>query len=537
MPAACRRVPTTPAVPRAGTGPRCRPSGRSAPPADARLRPTRRGRVRSGRGAPGRRGRGVARACVDAADRSRRRREEHDRQAGDALDPADRAQTLGPLRLHAAPGPRAPRRGARAMASVCVGQPGRSHTTVQSALTSRQALRAHHGRRPGRAAPWCRPRPRRGRWRGSGGPRSPSPAAPSRASATAWATTSASLWPASPAAPGIGHPAEDERAARVLREAVDVESLPDAQRVRDGCRSPSRRQPGPGRASRSAAVVTLRLRGSPGTTRTVAPERLDQGGVVGGLGRAASWARRRTSARKACGVCTATSPSRSTVATTIAVDHALQGVGHRHAGHGRVGAAARPRRPRRANNAGRGQRAGAVVDHDHLGRRRAPRPARPAPTPARVSPPATDDVGTGGAAGAVPRVGTGRRGARGPRRRRRPRAASTAHCTMGRPAERERTASGPRTGCPLPAATTTTHTDTGSPPVRRPRAAEAVRAHPGQGSASSRRFSAASSSTSRAKVSSDTRIWRARLSMRFSPADRPLSLSRIERFRTTSATW
>ena len=58
-----------------------------------------------------------------------------------------------------------------------------------------------------------------------------------------------------------------------------------------------------------------------------------------------------------------------------------------------------------------------------------------------------------------------------------------------------------------------------------------------QGSASLRRTSAVSSSTPRANVSSDTRIWRARLSMRFSPADRPLSLSRMERFRTTSATW
>ena len=58
-----------------------------------------------------------------------------------------------------------------------------------------------------------------------------------------------------------------------------------------------------------------------------------------------------------------------------------------------------------------------------------------------------------------------------------------------------------------------------------------------QGSASLRRTSAVSSSTPRAKVSSETRIWRARLSIRFSPAERPLSLSRMERFLTTSATW
>ena len=57
------------------------------------------------------------------------------------------------------------------------------------------------------------------------------------------------------------------------------------------------------------------------------------------------------------------------------------------------------------------------------------------------------------------------------------------------------------------------------------------------GRASSSFFSASSSVTLRAKVSSDTRIWRALVSMRFSPADRPLSFSRIDRFRTTSATW
>ena len=56
-------------------------------------------------------------------------------------------------------------------------------------------------------------------------------------------------------------------------------------------------------------------------------------------------------------------------------------------------------------------------------------------------------------------------------------------------------------------------------------------------SAWSSRPSAASSFTLSAKVSSETRIWRALASMRFSPADRPLSFSRIDRFRTTSATW
>ena len=64
-----------------------------------------------------------------------------------------------------------------------------------------------------------------GKWR----PRSPRPAAPRRASARAWATTSASLWPASPAPPGDGDPAEDQGPARLAGEAVDVEALTDPE--------------------------------------------------------------------------------------------------------------------------------------------------------------------------------------------------------------------------------------------------------------------------------------------------------------------
>ena len=59
----------------------------------------------------------------------------------------------------------------------------------------------------------------------------------------------------------------------------------------------------------------------------------------------------------------------------------------------------------------------------------------------------------------------------------------------------------------------------------------------GQGRTAASRSSAVGSSTFSAKVSSETRIWRARVSIRFSPAESPLSLSRIDRFRTTSATW
>ena len=49
--------------------------------------------------------------------------------------------------------------------------------------------------------------------------------------------------------------------------------------------------------------------------------------------------------------------------------------------------------------------------------------------------------------------------------------------------------------------------------------------------------SASSSETSRAKLSSETRMPRARTSIAFSPADNPFVTSRSARFRTTSATW
>ena len=140
-----------------------------------------------------------------------------------------------------------------------------------------------------------------------------------------------------------------------------------------------------------SAVVTLMLRRSPGTTRTVAPARLDQGGVVGGLGLAARGPGASQSARKAWGVWTATSPSAldgrddassrrraSTVSARARPGTAAVGAGRDGVHHG-------PEQRRR------GQRAGAVVDHDHRRRRRAPPPARPGPTPTgwRRRPPTT----------------------------------------------------------------------------------------------------------------------------------------------------
>ena len=97
-------------------------------------------------------------------------------------------------------------------------------------------------------------------------PRSPSPTAPSTASASAWHTASASLWPPRPAGALDHNAAQHERAVRVLGEAVDVDALADAHAHRPAAAASSAL----GRR-RSSGSVILRLPGSPGTTRTVPP--------------------------------------------------------------------------------------------------------------------------------------------------------------------------------------------------------------------------------------------------------------------------
>ena len=529
-PAPSRRGRGAPARARAGRAAPARPAPapRSGAPASGRGAGRRPWRPPAPGPVPTRRRRGAGPA-------SRRARPSRtDGQAGDALDPTERARDPRPAWPSRSPG--APSRACsrRAISSVWSASRGRSHTTVQSAFTRRQPSASHHRRHLVQEG--------HGVGSGPGGVAgrevAPEVAESGRAEQRLGHGVGHDVGVAVPGEPGRagdGHPAEDERPPRVPREAVDVEALPDAQRAGpDG--AVGHDVASAWATSRSAAVVTLMFRGSPGTTRTVAPS-------------------------------ASTRPASSVASAAGAVGPAQhvgpEGLGrlHRHqpvAGHGgdhgvvrrRASRCRPPPAPGTAASAPpvdgvdhgpeqrrRRQRTGAVVHHDHLGRRRAPRPARRAPTPARVSPPATTTSAPSATRRRRPSAPTRRRrGARAPRRR--PRAAGRVDGPLHHGAAAElRELLGAPNRRPPPAATTTTHTDTGSPPVRRPRAAEAARAHAGQGSASSRRFSAASSSTSRAKVSSDTRIWRARLSMRFSPADRPLSLSRIDRFRTTSATW
>ena len=235
---------------------------------------------------------------------------------------------------------------------------------------------------------------------------------------------------------------------------------------------------------------------------------------------APSWARRSRAARKACGVWTATSVARSRVlGDTPGLVHGLDGVTRRDTGHGPVRSPVGHRRDDGGEEGRRGQRPRRVVHHDHL----------------RVvgdgGQAAAHRVGPGGAAGDDGSApwgswsSAGRRAPRGPRRRNR---AGTPPRPIAAPGGRPagRTASAGRSAGRVPPATTIDHT-----------CAIGAAGPVDQVSASFRRSSAVSSSTLSAKVNSDTRIWRARCSMRFSPADRPLSLSRMERFRTTSATW
>ena len=121
---------------------------------------------------------------------------------------------------------------------------------------------------------------------------SPSPAAPSSASMTAWVRTSASEWPSRPLVVLEPNAAQHERAAGGELVAVVADAGRDAHR-----RRPARRAAAP-RACRSSGVVILRLRGDGSSTRTVPALPLDEPGVVGRLRAAALVGRQRPLERR-----------------------------------------------------------------------------------------------------------------------------------------------------------------------------------------------------------------------------------------------
>ena len=166
------------------------------------------------------------------------------------FDPPEGTETLGPRGLHAHRCARAtaPRR--RPMSSVCSASRGRSHTTVQSAFTTRMPWPRHHGHHPGQQGHGVGPGPRR---IGVG---------------EVTAQVAEAGRPEQGVGQGVGHrrrrrcgrpvrprrgwctPPEDEGAAGVPREAVDVEALADAQRARPSAAVTTPPGPGPCRDRR-----------------------------------------------------------------------------------------------------------------------------------------------------------------------------------------------------------------------------------------------------------------------------------------------
>ena len=320
---------------------------------------------------------------------------------------------------------------------------------------------------------------------------------------------------------GDDHPTEDQRTVRAVGEPVDVEPLADP----NGRRSAVHRSATFIRASASTEILgpgQLQVAWVPHHRAHRCPQVLQQPGIV-----------RRLSARVVC-VPEGWPPRRPAVSgrrpTRRGRRCAARCRRRRASGCRRPEAPGWPRPPRgadgiddRGEQRPGGQGPGSVVDHDddrivRDGDQPGPYRCRPG-GPAGHHPVRTECMG-GWLPVTVPhRLRSPPPGPRGPPRR--PPSGPPPPTTpppVGRPARRTAWASEPASG---PAR----HHDGPDGPGS------------AQGSASLSRTSAVSSSTPSAKVSSDTRIWRARLSMRFSPAESPLSLSRMERFLTTSATW
>ena len=307
--------------------------------------------------------------------------------------------------------------------------------------------------------------------------------------------------------------AQHERPVRVLGEAVDVDPLADAH----GQSFPDARWRSAAR--RSSGVVILKFPGSPGTTRTAAPSASTSTASSVASGPACSCGAPQRAGPERLGRLDGDESAAVQRAGDVAgVVHRLDGVTQGDAGHGPVCSPVGDGTDHGREEGRRRQRPRRVVHDDHLGIARDDSHA------------ATDGVGACRAT-RHDRIGTvgvrfvetggedehdagGRRpaGVDGP----------FDHRAAGEGGELLRP----------PEATPGAPGNDDRPHLR-----HGATGPVDQVSASFRRSSAVSSSTLSAKVSSDTRIWRARCSIRFSPADRPLSLSRMDRFRTTSATW
>ena len=135
---------------------------------------------------------------------------------------------------------------------------------------------------------------------------------------------------------------------------------------------------------RSCAVVTFSSRGSPSTTFTRPPRRLDERRAVGRRVDVARERRPEPSAANACGVCAATRPSRASVSEDLLASTLL--IVSATGSAGTTPPIPRQRRGTRSINPRRQERPGGVVN-EHARGARAPPPSRAART--RTAPPPT----------------------------------------------------------------------------------------------------------------------------------------------------
>ena len=321
-------------------------------------------------------------------------------------------------------------------------------------------MRAGHARRPRSSSATLSAPSQAGSVSGKCRPGRPGPARPSTASASAWHTASASLWPPRPRAPSIATP--PSTSGRCGSSEKRWTSIPWPMRIAHRCvtrsfgrRSadvevarrgdlqvaaaprapphPCRRAPRPARRRRWPRVV----RSSWARRRTLGPE---------GLGRLDGHQRAAVQGARHLPVSSTTlmvSPARDP-GTAPSTPSSASGVDHRR------------------EEVGRGQRAGRVVHHDHLGVDRDRGQAGRAPTrpgwgrPSRRRRPVPAVPCASCPVAAVPRSRPGRAG---PGRRRRSTAGTPRPTTRrtGRPASSANCLSPPKRR-PEPPATTIDHT-------------------------------------------------------------------------------
>src|SRR5207302_11047747 len=210
----------------------------------------------------------------------------------------------------------------------CGATRGASSTTVQSTFTGRQPAAATasttRARRPRLSAP-----AHTGSVSGKWSPRSPRAAAPRRASAMAWLTTSASLWPARPRSPANCTPPRTRRREGSSLKAWTSKPMPTRTAMSPTLGAVDER-PGHEQVVLGRDLGVGRFTGD---DHDAATDRFNEGGVVGAFSVPGVGA-----AQGACGKGLRRLHGDQTGAIERLGDghtvDSLDGVGHRHAWHG-----------------------------------------------------------------------------------------------------------------------------------------------------------------------------------------------------------